>query len=740
VGASVSEGAGHAVRVLDIRSHGSDQSFLDKLDKSTAHRQGLTDRVVVIDNTGSLMDNHDRYQRLVSLTHVRAVICVAVGPLAQAGEIVLRQSAAFASAGVTLWVGDEWGSRWAGGTDRPRPITPDGTPNLPDLIAALSSPQVFDEVFDTVRHVPHQAVCPGLAIVHPSVAAEELRFLRTQALDDLVQHTAATAAWPPAPVSTREGEPIDPKRDVIGSGTPLGESRHELGRVIKSVTASAAELPRLRTMLFGRVPVDDMVRSVATAGDVHLDRVDDLLAQLDRHSTGQTGADRLTRMGVPAPDPSDHPALAADLRKLVVTGLRAGYSLRDLSTHLRGIANQTVSAGSSATQTELVSLRENLLDTARNPTQPRVWPLPMGLVAAAAVLTAAAAAWLSAWTVPGVAVGLVWVVLIALLLFRLPGRAPGLPLADQALVLGLGMVTCAVAILATALPSAGVPLGGAVVFALAGAAIALGVTAVAWRHITTGWVHGLRLAETRNLFARAQSIVDERVCDHVRTLEHRTRLSDAALLVASGATELARLYIERATRDRAHGSAAHGPVAAELLTVLRGDLVALTMRALDDYLHAIGTDAPLATDPARLVADAGHDLAVYQAFLDTHGIHAQPPMVEDESARESLSLALWRRSDSGRRVLRGDGREELTQLCEAGDIRVLNASWHDVRILRFASAQVQRTLLGAGTAVDVITTDTDMVGMLRLVPLVTGRVVHEHPAATISHDPDGRNS
>ncbi|MFL6118861.1 hypothetical protein [Actinophytocola sp.] len=730
----MSEGAGAPVRVLDIRDDGPDLWLLDKLDKSTAHREGLTDRVVVIDRTESLMDNHIRYQRLVSLTHVRAVICVAVGPLARGGDIALRQSAAFAAAGVTLWVGDEWGSRWAGGSERPRPITPDGTPTLPDLIAVLSSPRVFDEVFTTVRQVPHQAVCPGLAVVHPSVSAEELRFLRTQALDDLVQHTTATTAWPPAPAAPRDGEPVDPVRDVIATDSPLGRSRRESGRAVKEVTAAAAELPRLGTMVFGGGRVDPTV--VAAALDAHLDRVDELLAQLDRHATGQGGPDQLRKLGVPAADHSDNPTLAEVLRRSVLTGLGAGHSLRDLAVHLRGVANKTVSEGTAAARAEVASMRNGVPGATRAPTPPAVWPSPMAPVAATAALTGSAAAWLSSSFPVGVAVGLVWVVLTTLLLFRLPGLPPAGAARAGWVAVAMLLGLCGAAYVGTRLPWAVAP-PTSVVVAGVGIALAAAVcaTGLAWRHVTTGWLRGLRLADVRRLLTRATALVDDQVRDHVRTWEHRRRLADAALLLASGATELARLYTDRVTRDRAQGATAHGPVAAELLSVLHGDLVELTMRALADYLHAIGTDTPLTTDPARLADTARRDLTEYHAFLDAHSVHAQPPMITGTAPRESLSRVLWRRSDDGRRVLCGDGREELTQLCEAGDIRALNVSWHDTRVLRFAPAHAQRVLLATGAPLDVVTTDTDLVGMVRLVPLASGRVVHEHPVVT---EPDDR--
>jgi hypothetical protein len=359
-----------------------------------------------------------------------------------------------------------------------------------------------------------------------------------------------------------------------------------------------------------------------------------------------------------------------------------------------------------------------------------VWPALASTVAGAAVLTTAVSTSLG-WAAGGITVGALWMVLVALFLARLPGRtAPGRrasdPLSFLAVTLLAGVGFAVGTVLAPADPS----LPGSVIATATGALAATGLVGFAWRFTMTGWLRTLRLAELRAALVRADSLADDRIRDHVRGFEHRGRLSDAALLLASGVTGLAQLYAERAARDREPDSAAHGQVAAELLNVLRGDLVSLTMRALDNYLHAIGTDAKLATDTAALAIAASGELTEYHAFLDTHGIHVNPPMVAENPARETLSLAMWQRSETGRRVLRSDGRDELVQLCQAGDVRALNVTWSEVLVLRFAPADVTRIVLGNVPA-DVLSADTDMVGVLRLVPLASGRVLHVYPT-----DPD----
>jgi hypothetical protein len=727
VGASVTVADNVQVRVLDIRDHGPDMSFLDKLDRHTAHRLGLVDRVVVIDNTHSLLDNHLRFQRLVSLSHVRAVICVAVGPIGENDGIELRQSAALGQAGITLWVGDEWGSRWAGGTDRPRPIT-DGPPTMSDLVAALADKQVFDAVFDTVRAVPYQTACPGLDLVHPAVDVDDLRLLRTQALDELVQHSTTSAPWPPVPVAPRQRDPLDPSRDRIRPGSPLGQSRQALRQAVDQLVSASTSAGTLRALFTGRSDLD--TSALVSAFDKHTGQVDSMLMLLDREAGGQDVTDQLSALGVPPVDPSDNSALAADLRELLRRELREGRSLRDLSAHLRRVSNQNMPEGSGQTRVDLTGTG-GLPAEVRTPFRPSVWPMPATPLLTLAAIATATATWISSSVPAGATAGLIWSALIALFLLRLPGRKSSPPNgADWAAMAG-GVAAAVVGVAGgMVLPAVDVPAPVDLIIAPAAAGLALVAVATAWRAVVGGWVRHLAARRVRQVIRRVESIVDERVQDHVRSLQHKRRLSDATLLLASGLAELARVYGANVTApERAPQSKA----AAELLAVIQGDLSSLTMRALDSYLIMISTGSPLTTDKEALVAAAKHDLAEYHRYLDSHGIHGTPPMVDENTARETLALRLWQKSEAGRRVLRGDGREELVQLCQTGDIRALNVAWKDVHVLRFAPPAVQRIVLGAAAAPDIIATDVDMVGLLRLVPLGAGRVTHEQPTYT---DPD----
>jgi hypothetical protein len=133
----------------------------------------------------------------------------------------------------------------------------------------------------------------------------------------------------------------------------------------------------------------------------------------------------------------------------------------------------------------------------------------------------------------------------------------------------------------------------------------------------------------------------------------------------------------------------------------------------------------LSTDSPFFAGQAEADLVTYHRFLDRNGLQSTP-MVDDSGLRHDLSVALWRRSDVGLRILQCDGRGELVQLCQTADLRMLNVDWAHVPVLRFAPELVQRTLIGA-TDPDIVKADRDLVGVLRLMPLNPGRVRQVYP-------------
>ena len=710
-----------AVQVLDIRDGGPDLSYLDKLDPASAHRLGLPGRIVVVDTTGNLLVHHDRYQRLLSLPHVRAVVCVAVGPIDDGGRgISLRQSAAFRAGGVTLWVGDERGSRWAGGSARPEPVV-DGPDVLSDLIGALSDGEVFDEVYETVRQVPYQTACPGLDIVRPPLDDADLLLVRREVLATLAEHSVPGLPPPAAPLPPRAGARLEPALDVVVPGSPLAKDRQALRQAVESAVTAAKAVARPSGLLRTGTGAD--TTRIHTAFDTRLARIDEMLTLMDGRQTGHSEAE-LSRLGVPAADPADHRRLAGQLRELVRTELTRGRSLRDLSANLRALANRNMAPDHQKFRGELASLHRHLAP-ARIRLRRSHWLAPAAALAVLTALCAGVVTALASWP-GGAGVAVAGLVLSAAFAVRAPGLPPRAPLA---LLIGTSAAAAA-GLLAGALPSRagdGSPAG--VLSVAAALAVLVAGASAAWHHTSAKWLAELRLAETREAVERVEALVEGKVAEHVRGVAHRRRLADAALALAADTGKLAGLYRARAGSQPAARGGSPSDVLPDLVPVLREDLISLVLQALEDHLTAVGTEATLTAAPENIVATAELELSEYEKFLATHGIYRTPPVVDKNGAREHLSLGFWQRSDAAARVLRTDGRTEFVQLCRIGDIRALDIAWRSVRVLRFAPETARRALRVAGDE-SVLTTESEVVGALRLVPLGAGRVVHEHPAAT----------
>jgi hypothetical protein len=741
MGDEMTESGKADVLVLDIRVSGEDSAWLDGLTLDNAHETDVADRVVVVDNARSLVGNHARYQRLSGLGQVRAIICVAVGRMGvDDGVLALRQSAALGPVGVTLWVGDPHGSEWAGGSGRPRPVSAATEPALRDLLAAVTAKEVFDEVFERVREVPHQVVCPGLEVLYPAVGPAELRSLRLNALLGLTKSDPVASQLPLTPHARPDAGSA---RTTLLPGSPLAQSRTAVWQHLGKATRAMSSLASPGGLFGGsRVAGRAAVRPVSELGEVldhHARLAGSVSDLLDRQGVTGTGGANLAELGVPMPDEADQPALAAELRDLVATELRNGRSLPDLAVELRKLANRQAPQGGGATTRRLAELSGTAVPAGlRTPGSAALWPWPMATVLPVVSATCAGATWLH--TV-GIAVGLIsalWVGLTALLVSRRPVTDSGSTRTSMLTMAAVVLSSAAGMAVGIALPPAPVIPAAGLAVAVAGAVLlAIGTVVLAWRHAVGGWVRLFALDRVGSTEDELEALLDKAIRDQTGAFTHRSALADAALLLASGIFDVSAVFADTAKLAGARpepDKRVPGGASAELFKVLHRDLVSLAVQALDPYLADIRTHAELAVDADRVTHQTTAALTEYHAYLDSHSIHSQPSMVDDAEPRRELSVALWRRSDAGRRILTSDGRGSLTQLCRAGDLRLLNRTWSAVAVLRFGPAHVQRALLDS-TDSEIVLIDADMVGVLRLVPLAAGRVLHIQPThADAAHE------
>jgi hypothetical protein len=154
--------------------------------------------------------------------------------------------------------------------------------------------------------------------------------------------------------------------------------------------------------------------------------------------------------------------------------------------------------------------------------------------------------------------------------------------------------------------------------------------------------------------------------------------------------------------------------------VLRQDLVELAVLALDRYFADIADGVPLTVDPVGFRTQAADRFAEYVAQLVTSALR-QPSAIGDAEPRRLLISVLWQHSARARDILLAGPRSALLQLCRSVDLRLMSRDRAAAVVLRFAPAHVQAILTGASVA-DTVAIDANLVAVVRLAPLLPGRV------------------
>lgn len=705
----------------------ADVSVLDlRIDSRTlpdhAEELGLAGRVIVIDNTGSLVDNHEKYQALSALPHLRGMLCVAVGRIDGRNE--LRLPTALGQVGGTLWVADAQGILWS--EDEPaRRLESEAPSRLKDLVGALSDHRVFDEVLRLLRNVPHQAVCPGIRMVNPTVGEAELDSAWRRALREITASGAGHRI--DLPVNGPDPAATGPQ---LPAGSPLLKARDDVRQRVSRMRVTASRLRGLAG-LFGRRPWGLLAwqhaRIVGDSLAKHRELVGFALGELDKQAVGNSA--HVDRLGMPAPDAPDHDGLAGTLWSVLDNALRDGVTLSDLADGLRQAANRQAPQGGSGARRQLETTPvEGAVRRLRAPDPARVPPLWLAAMSVWALLSCFAVGWLSAFGgLAGPILGLLWVVLAVMMLWRRPisartvGHAAALA-ANEMPVLVTAVPLCALfGVLAGAAQTpVDLPLDIGIGIDVVVLCSVVLVTHLAWKRMVDGWIRRLRVEEVTRLNESVAATVDAAIADQGVLAQWRRRLADAGLLLVSGLEDVRDEFERAATDDDAAAREWTGNTPLpELPAVLRQDLGALSLLALRGYLADIASGADLAVDRHDLSRQVADLLANYLRHVRTHGVHMQPPMIADSEPRKRLSAALWARCDDGRRMLRQSQRAEMVQLCRLSDLRMLNQDWTEVRAVRFAAGDAQSLLLGAEDP-EVIPVGIHAVGTIRLVPLRAG--------------------
>lgn len=737
------------VQLLDIRVGGADHHHLDELTPERVAELVPSDRrMIVVDDTGALEAHHDWYGQL-SLG-VREAICVAVGPLTAGPPVELRQSAAVRTPWVTLWVGDERGVRWAGGYGPSAAAERGELATLRELLMVLRSPAVFDEVIRQVGEVPYQTVSPALDVVFPGIDSAELRASHQRALLEITAEAASDTGplrLEPPGSSAPNHVPSAGHSDVTQfpvtqfpvTQSPVGQAREMVAARLVTARGAVTGLLGVGGLLDcgdGQLPWGEVAALGHALGE-HEQQADGLLSGLERRLAGGVPTSERGELGgvvLPPQDPPDNHTLAGSLRTGMGAALRAGHTLPEMAAMLWVLARLQAPWTLGPARQHLKEVQAGSL-AARLRSAPDA-VMSTGLLATIAV--AALASCLIAATLPpwgpflGVLLVLVWVAGVVVVLLRRPGCAV---LALGELVFrGLAVAAAAVAgvltgyLLGEQTGVASVPLG--VVLAVAVILLATcGATLVwGWNQMVNQWSHGLGLDAVSKANEALATIVDDAIGDSYRSAARRARTEEAAGLLATGVADVNTIFTEWAARAGTGVPAyrQEAGVSGQFVMMFKGDLGALALQALADYLDDVASGAPLAVSPTRIGKSTSQLLAQYQAYLDAGSIHREPPVAADPQGRAWVAKALWQRCGESRRLLAGELRVPMTQLCGREDLRVLDGDWRGIRIFRFAPLMAQRILLGAESD-DIVPVEVGAAGVLRLVPLKGGFVRHVVP-------------
>jgi len=696
--------------------------------------------LLVLDDAVTLPGHRAAIEHLLASGRVPHFICLATGRPGDDGLLQLVSNVSAWRDSALLWIGDRLGVDWVPGAPAIDLLHPaDGPDGLHRLTEILSSVEVYERVREVAAEVPHGVACPGLRLAESAADGVSFAAVLSEAIDRIEprQGTASPA-----------GQPF---RDLpAGRQASAVLSEHgDLARTVQRCASAAdaadralGEVARLDGLLGpGRSPGDtrDLVTVAGTALGQLRSTVSALLESIPVHSRlDRQALDRLTerlrRAGVnlgPAamagPGPAGHGPAAEEtarssvaVAQAVATSLREGQSLAVVSGRLAATERLL---GPTATEPAEQRVAQRcppaLVGRLSSPAPfPRAAPwLPL----LGALATALAA---TSGIVAAVAAAAVWIILASLAAHRAAGAAGegqrgvvASVLPDVAGVL-LGAVAGR-ALAAAAHPA--VPVATAAV--ILAAVIIIAAAVGSWRARAARWRRALLPAQAGQA---AQALADL-----VLSTASTVQPADADLL---DSVARARIVTE-ALRDQLRGYAGQyggaavstdaarlGPGLVPGLRELAAAVVftQLALPARDGEAVREGTQEKAAelltvwADHATergLLAPPG---AAWASYAKRHWLVELPPFPAADGTAQVPFTPAWQ--DSIRAAVGGDPHGLMWQLCEPGDIALLDTGG-PIPTVAFAPQATRAGLAGLAPPATEWTAHGQRAGLLRLVPI-----------------------
>ncbi len=676
-------------------------------------------RIVVVTDTADLAEDFAEFGHLY--VERLNVICVVVGATAKTDSgAQLRLPAVLAQDGsAVLWVGDPRGVVWSPDLVRGLPPAADARAGLDELVEALTIRDVFDEVVERARKIPHATASPGLHTVSGYIEPGQVAAAVWQAVPRLTaQSGVVDIVTPPVP----EDRPDD--TGFVIEGSELDRAWGDAARHARYADESVRRLSGWAGLL-GLEDATAARHAVVAAGhelDAFADVVRTAAEEIStRTRTGGSSSVALSDLGLPPKLPVEPEEVAGRLRTRVSDELRGGRSLTELAAGLRGGATWLAPGGARQIDRRLAeAYPAELAGRLKEPAAFRRWVVPPVALFLAALGIGVSALLPDPFWWLGPVLGLAWV--FGVLRVSLSRPRVGEP----TLVRVLPAVAHAVAVTAGVVGARLVPFSPPVelvapvtVAAVVGLAVLLGVS---WRRAVVEWRSALATADAEPAANRIRAVLEDLVDRGWRQADRLRFWSDAMRTVAGALDDAAGVLRDIAAEGDPEPVVVENPLVAP---VVADDLADLALEVLVPCWTGLASRRGLETVGLGVGDRVRQLFGEYRMHLADRGVQAAPAFGRADGNRELLISETLRRVPEMQAVTQRTGREEMRQLCAPRDLAELRHEAKDIQIVRFAPLPAQPHL--AESAVDALletcwTASTLAAGVVRLVPL-RGEVV-----------------
>ncbi|MGI9001473.1 MAG: hypothetical protein ACR2GH_07375 [Pseudonocardia sp.] len=716
-----------SVVVFDLRPGEVDEVALADLEGA----------VLVLDRAESAVENDHVYQRLLGSPYISAVICMAVHDGARDRvEVRPPPSLGPAEHGAVLWIGHEHGIHWRPTDYVVQRVPPSEPSSLCLLIGVLHHPAAFHAVAKAVSALPFSTASPGMALEGVRLHETELRRVQVEAVTQFTDPDAGrNVAWElprdEFRAAVREVVPIDRAEDVLVADGRLAAARTA---AFAALETAEEHMKRLDDVLApftddrpGREVVASVDRAYATARDFH-EKATRQIKRIENSIRNRVTNEDTIGLGIYRAIEA-RPDRVRDQAKGIVGDWLSQY--RSIGRFLPDLTAERTALEPQGRHIGLAGL-ESLTPPSGPPPAFLTWPpatVGVPLVAVSGVLAALG-------VVPAVVLpvlALVWFAAGLFLHARQPteGGEQGVVAALKPAFTRWLLPMIVGGLLGSYEAGASLPGPLRLLLTVVAGLGLVGTVAVSWRRSVRAWRRGLGLDRLKTQMEQIDSALEEALRVEWRPSANRALLAEGLRQASVGMTTISEVLVrkaeglltsvrpdvgvvgdwgerEDATPDR--------DVYQQIREVIVADLADLTVSALSPCWEAI--EAGRADPPVELVEKRTEELLTeYREHVQRNGLLVPPPFARVSDRRDVLAVSMWRASDVGG-ALATASDEEMVQLCHAEQLHALQPMAEGAVALRVAPDAVRAVPDLPGPV--IWTGDTDVAGMVRLVPLRQG--------------------